>query len=254
MGIVIFKEANTIWKKMTENALVDELEFELEVHKKLFDFFLVGDYYYYMMNIANAQIEYVSNGVATVLGYKTENFTLEFYVNKVHPDDAPYFLNFENKCAGFFQQLPSNKLEKYKVRYDIRIQKSNGDYIRILHQSAIIQYDNGGIILRTLAVDTDITHLKKEGKPVLSFIGLDGEPSFINVDVEQVFAPTPTLLSRREEQILMHMIEGKLSKEIAEMLNISHQTVETHRKNMVRKANVKNSAELIGVAIKRGWV
>lgn len=52
-------------------------------------------------------------------------------------------------------------------------------------------------------------------------------------------------LSERESEVLTHIAKGLTTKEIAEMLIISSRTVETHRVNMMKKMNVKNSAELI---------
>ncbi|WP_341226525.1 response regulator transcription factor [uncultured Arcticibacterium sp.] len=52
-------------------------------------------------------------------------------------------------------------------------------------------------------------------------------------------------LSPREREILELIAEGLTTKEIAEKLFISTRTVETHRVNMLKKLNVKNSAELI---------
>jgi DNA-binding CsgD family transcriptional regulator len=143
---------------------------------------------------------------------------------------------------------------KYKVRYDFRIKNKTGSYIRVLHQVAVVEHDNRGGITRTLGVHTDITHLKTDGKPVLSYIGMDGEPSYLDIDVKNKFIKSMETLTRREKQVLTLLIEGKLSKEIAIDLNISKQTVDLHRKNMLRKNNLNTTGELIGNAIKQGWL
>lgn len=57
-------------------------------------------------------------------------------------------------------------------------------------------------------------------------------------------------LSSKEEEILGHIAEGATTKEIAELLFISTRTVETHRANMMKKLDVKNTAELIKKAAK----
>jgi GxxExxY protein len=44
---------------------------------------------------------------------------------------------------------------------------------------ALIRLD--GRFLRMLNVHSDITYLKHDGKPVLSFISIDGEPSYLDV-------------------------------------------------------------------------
>lgn len=50
------------------------------------------------------------------------------------------------------------------------------------------------------------------------------------------------------------MIEGKQTKEIAQILRISKLTADKHRKNMIARNHLKNSAELIAEAIKNGWL
>lgn len=55
-------------------------------------------------------------------------------------------------------------------------------------------------------------------------------------------------LSGREIEILSLIIKQKTSTEISKMLNISIRTVETHRRNMMKKLNVKNTAGLIQAA------
>lgn len=57
------------------------------------------------------------------------------------------------------------------------------------------------------------------------------------------------LLTARERQILGLVANGKVTKEVAEVLNISPRTVETHRVNIMRKLDVANTAELIKVAV-----
>jgi DNA-binding CsgD family transcriptional regulator len=56
-------------------------------------------------------------------------------------------------------------------------------------------------------------------------------------------------LTRREAEILKLLVQGKTSLEIAETLYLAIYTVDTHRKNLLRKLNVKNTAGLVRFAI-----
>lgn len=58
-----------------------------------------------------------------------------------------------------------------------------------------------------------------------------------------------TKLTHREKQILKLLCEGKNSKQISKMLNISQHTVRTHRKNMLSKFDFHKTTELITYAI-----
>jgi len=55
-------------------------------------------------------------------------------------------------------------------------------------------------------------------------------------------------LTRREQEVLRCIAEGKTTSEIGEVLFISPHTVETHRRNLMQKFEVSNAAALIRVA------
>ena len=65
---------------------------------------------------------------------------------------------------------------------------------------------------------------------------------------------TSQKLTTREQLILTHVAQGKSSKEIARILNISFRTVEAHRRNMKSKLNIESLAELICYAVDHGLV
>jgi len=60
--------------------------------------------------------------------------------------------------------------------------------------------------------------------------------------------------SQREKEVLELLGRGYSTKDIAKALFITEKTVETHRKNMVDKAKVKNTAELVAFASARGFL
>ncbi|WP_426483446.1 response regulator transcription factor [Flavobacterium sp. 2] len=61
------------------------------------------------------------------------------------------------------------------------------------------------------------------------------------------------LLSTREKAILRLIGEGKTSNEIAEELFISKSTVDTHRKNILKKMNLYGKTDLIRFAVERKY-
>jgi DNA-binding NarL/FixJ family response regulator len=62
------------------------------------------------------------------------------------------------------------------------------------------------------------------------------------------------LLSDREREVLTLIAEGASSKQIADKLHLSVSTVDTHRKSLLRKLQVHNTAELIRLAITEGLI
>lgn len=254
MEKLILNEAQKIWTEIAHNKTPGDLKLEIELYKKLINIFQVGDYYYMIFNPPEMVIEYASSSIEETLGYKPEEFTLDKLFSIIHPDDLPYFMDFEATVTQFFTQLPPEKIMKYKSRYDYRLKKASGEDIRILQQIVTIQSDEDGAVLRTFVVHTDITDLKKDNRMVLSFIGLDNEPSYIDVKPIQKFSPSQEIFTRREKEVLYHISQNCQTAEIAEILNISPATVSTHRKNIYRKTKATSLLELITMALERGWL
>ena len=70
----------------------------------------------------------------------------------------------------------------------------------------------------------------------------------VAVRLSQASAPA-TLLTQRERDVLRHIAEGHANKQIAQALNLSVRTVETHRLNIKRKLGIDGQAELIKYAV-----
>ncbi len=62
------------------------------------------------------------------------------------------------------------------------------------------------------------------------------------------------LLTTREREILQLFAEGRSNKDVANLLNLSLYTVETHRSNIFQKLNLHSTAELILYAIRKGVI
>jgi len=62
------------------------------------------------------------------------------------------------------------------------------------------------------------------------------------------------LLTPRERELLQLIAEGKSNKDVANMLNLSVYTVETHRSNILEKLNLHSVPELILYAVRKGVI
>jgi DNA-binding NarL/FixJ family response regulator len=66
--------------------------------------------------------------------------------------------------------------------------------------------------------------------------------------------PDLPTLTAREREVTQLLAEGKSSKEVAVMLNLSTKTVETHRSNIMRKLNLHSIRDLVVYAIKNNII
>jgi len=65
---------------------------------------------------------------------------------------------------------------------------------------------------------------------------------------------TYELLTPREREVLQLVAEGKSNKEVANLLNLSLYTVETHRTHILQKLNLHSVPELILYAVRKGII
>jgi two-component system response regulator NreC len=65
---------------------------------------------------------------------------------------------------------------------------------------------------------------------------------------------TYELLTTREREVLQLVAEGKSNKEVANLLNLSLYTVETHRTHILQKLNLHSVPELILYAVRKGII
>ena len=66
--------------------------------------------------------------------------------------------------------------------------------------------------------------------------------------------PTADLLSPRERQVLQLVAEGNTTKEIAQILDVSVKTADSHRGRLMKKLDIHETAGLVRYAIRRGII
>jgi DNA-binding CsgD family transcriptional regulator len=66
--------------------------------------------------------------------------------------------------------------------------------------------------------------------------------------------PVTINLTKREKELLLLIADGFTDPEMSVTLGISKNTVSTHRKKLLRKMNVKNSAHLVKKACLMGLI
>lgn len=62
------------------------------------------------------------------------------------------------------------------------------------------------------------------------------------------------LLTAREQEVVTLIAEGYRTREMAQLLSVSHKTVERHRTNLMRKLGVRSATGVVAFAITHGYV
>ncbi|WP_188753922.1 response regulator [Parapedobacter defluvii] len=84
---------------------------------------------------------------------------------------------------------------------------------------------------------------------------------YMSLNIEYLLRPSSVVnsemlpnLTKREKEVLQYIAEGLTNNQIADKIFVSTSTVDTHRKNMITKLGVSNTASLIRFAVEHGLI
>lgn len=166
-------------------------------------------------------------------------------LDRVHPSDMAEKIAWELQFLSFVKQQPTHQRTNYYLQHCLRIKNSEGSYVSLRHRIFYLDYDAQGNVLLALCLYTAAA--------------LNPGPAGIvhSLDDTLVNAPkacTLGILSERECGVLSRIGQGMASKQIADALCISVNTVNNHRQNIIRKLHCQNTTEAIGVARRLGYL
>jgi DNA-binding CsgD family transcriptional regulator len=176
----------------------------------------------------------------------------------VHPEDLKQMHRKEAKAVDFIlNKIPTEDILKYKVVYVLRLRHADGSYKTMLQQSKTLSVSEDGKVQHVLGIHTDVSYLNMPIDNKISFIG-DGRPSFYAISTDDDFEPEQynyrEHFTPREIEILGLIAKGKTFGEIAGILTISPHTINTHKKNILKKTDCKNTTELIARCVRDGII
>jgi two-component system, NarL family, response regulator NreC len=96
---------------------------------------------------------------------------------------------------------------------------------------------------------TALTEHKSFFSPAVSRVMLD---DYVRQLAERGVTDRYDTLSEREREVFQLIAEGRVNKEIAEILHLSPNTVETHRARIMEKLDVHSAVEIVLFAVRRG--
>lgn len=192
--------------------------------------------YIFIYDCFENSILYVNNAFEALTGEKESDFNLDFLIGMIHPDDLSYFFACEEKGLVFTNKLLFDDHFKYRFSYTYRINTKNG-YIRISQECQALEVNTSGHLTKTLVIHKRIDDF--EERPEDDYKIFDKSQS-IYIDVDNRYN-----LSKRELEILALIKQGLNSEQVSNELNISKNTVLTHRKNILNKTNSTSFIELV---------
>jgi DNA-binding CsgD family transcriptional regulator len=208
----------------------------------------------FTVDVFKGRYDFASSGFSDLFGYKPKLLNSiekqgDFFEDMSHPDDLEKLIKMQIDHSRFIYSLAPQNRNDYSNTYKFRMRNSQKKYLNVMSRQRVIQQDANGkawIILGEVNILPDQRLLD------------DVQGITVNLKTGQIIHPrnnvdNDTSLSEREIEILKLVQSGFLSKEIADKLCISLNTVNNHRKNILRKLQVANSIEAINAAFKNNY-
>lgn len=192
-------------------------------------------------------------GFDTVLDYpKGCRIDIPFVLNLTHGEDQPV-VHYLTQIATEFH-FEKDKNEPFETMFEInfRVRKFDGSHVMMLKRSCGFMNENGEpVAIVSMLHDISFMKVNQIHSRVLG--PKESERLYFEKLQElssKRYEAGP--FSKRETQILALMAQGLKSQEIADHVNLSIHTIYNHRKNMMWKTGLKNTAELIRYGLENG--
>ncbi|HEX8427601.1 LuxR C-terminal-related transcriptional regulator [Hymenobacter sp.] len=205
----------------------------------------------YIHDIASGQ--FYHKGFAECLGYELDELTADFFVRNIHPADRSTYFNVSKALLSFVLAHAAELvpfISTFQMNY--RVRRLDGRYITVLRQNTPFLKNANNEVVAYLSFCTDISLITDTNRIKWNVEGPKSEtfPQFLHNHLHQ----QQPLFSEREQHILRLVGQGLSSTAISEKLFISINTVNTHRKSLMKKANVNKTIDLIAYAQENGYI
>lgn len=193
--------------------------------------------------------KYLSSNIFDLTGYFPEQFYdggFDFGIKQMHPHDIPEILILQNKMFSISQKLSLESKKTLTTRFSTRLyNRATDTYQRVKKDIRPICFDdqNNTILeIASITLATPLIDYKNKFEWEISYRDKDGR---LVVESSNSKEEIPENLTNAEVNIFKMLKRGLTSNEISEQLNISSHTVDTHRRKILKKLQVKNTRELL---------
>nr|WP_315026503.1 LuxR C-terminal-related transcriptional regulator [uncultured Chryseobacterium sp.] len=220
--------------------------------------FTPGKFYYYVINFADSTISSHHENILKIHGLSKYPTHLKEIIDLIHPDDLGFVVEAENMCIEKMKDINGfDYIQELKSSYCFRMRTSKGNYELFHHQALHTHKDENGRLMQAINIHTNIEHITHQNSYTVLVSGINGREDFHQMQWAQytkISEAQPVIFTKREVEVITYIAKGLSAGEISSLLNISEETVRTHRKNILRKSDCKNCSELIKMAFEWGYL
>jgi DNA-binding CsgD family transcriptional regulator len=213
--------------------------------------------FFYVVESPSHTYHFMGKQQENVSGYTNEEFLqqgVELFLHCLHPEEIDIIINqmYPDAMRIIFEAA-GNEKHQLLTQYNYRFRRKSGEYINLMEQLYVLEVDTNG--LATLMLGNIIVLDNKDTLPLRLSSKIFRNNTVYETIFSKVYNPITNALSDvtgRELDILRNLATGKRSKEIARELFISPHTVDTHRRNLLKKLECNSVVELAQIAFKYG--
>tara|TARA_R110000787_G_scaffold43892_2_gene107462 strand:+ start:33954 stop:34724 length:771 start_codon:yes stop_codon:yes gene_type:complete len=227
----------------------------LDVHiKKIIEldaFLPYNSTFFCLTNTQNLSFEYISKNMFPCLGLDSQNMKekgMRYFWSRIHPDDVESWLSALNKLMDFtINEILEEDRKQMSYTWNYRFKNSKDEYLNIIQNTTPLDFDKEYKPIIGLAHYTILdSKIKMDVCASAKFLNKNNEyeTKYFNNFSQKLLTNG---ISNRERDIVRLLILNKTSKEIAEKLFISSNTVDTHRRNILKKLNISSTGELVAL-------
>jgi DNA-binding CsgD family transcriptional regulator len=190
------------------------------------------------------QIKYLftSIGSKDIIGIMPDKLNPSHYVNIVHPDDYEKLGIVRSQAVKLGNEIYFGKMGSALLSYTVRLLNTKGNYSFFIFQDYFFntKIPHQTAILLQLVTNIDCFTLKPN-----CFHYYSGNNVSLFKFPNEKLLKIGTIFSRREMEVIRLIEAGLSSEQIAQKLFRSVHTIETHRQNILLKAEKSNTTEVI---------
>lgn len=207
--------------------------------------------FFCVTNTQDLSFEYVSKNVVSCLGITQKDLKkggMKNFWARIHPEDIDRWLKALNDLMEFTMgSIAPEDRKRMSYTWNYRLKNSDDIYVNIIQNTTPLVFNSQGKPIMGMAHYT-IMH-EKLSLPITATAKYLNDN---NTYETKYFANySQRLLSdeitARERDIIRLLIMDLTSKEIGDKLHISSATVDTHRRNILRKLQLNSTGELVGL-------
>lgn len=208
----------------------------------------VGNWFAFVSNTHTWDLELVSGNSIEMTGYSHEEImqmNSKFVTELIYHEDFSFVNRSIQEAMKYVATVPGDQKQHIYLNFYMRLVRSDGSVFYGQNQNIPLIFDERNIPYVFINIITDITHLTPGKIPHAVLVNKKTNELFHLDEKSFSLKARESKFSAREIEIIRLLIRGKSSRQIGDRLFISHETVRTHRKNILQKAEVNSTAELI---------